>query len=348
MISLSTAFAQAAQAWGGSPEHLRRITATQATLSAPNQFTKEALEFAIDQQMSVITEPLLRDWIRGRKLRKIHRVGVINAGNVPLVGLQDLLAVLLCGHSYIGVLSSKSPYLLPAFIQTVRDQGIEVDAQFVDRIAVWEDPQALIATGSDTAIAQISAHARQNSVPSQKCLFRSNRYGVAVLDGHESDEDLDDLAMDILLHEGMGCRNVAVVFAPDGLKPDQCLKHLAQMRAVFPAHSSTPGRLAIQRAYLAAIDSPHAYGDGLEFLVSKGAPDAQGPGHTRWVAYEDIEDVIEIVNGLSGELQCIVAREECSRKLPSQWNTQPLGSTQTPAIDWKPDGMDTIEFLCNL
>ncbi len=348
MKPLSTAIAEAAHLWCNSEDHPYKLDAVEATLTAPNQFTSEALEFAIDQQMSQITESTLRDWIRGRLPRKNHRVAVINAGNVPFVGLQDLLAVLLCGHSYLGVLSRKSPYLLQAFARTVHTERENIDVRFVDRDEVWSEAEAIIATGSDVSIMQIRSLANANGIAHEKCLFRSNRYGIAILDGQETTEDWENLALDILLHEGMGCRSVALVFAPAGLEPDHCLRHLAKMRGLFPAHSSTSGRLAMHRAYLAAINNPHAYGSGLEFLISKGTPEVQVPGHVRWVEYNDLNDVTSTIEGRRNEVQCIVARDQVRHELPIQWNSQRLGTTQRPPIDWQPDGIDTIDFLCGL
>ena len=345
MTDLATALSDVAYMWC-DPEY--RLDAVQATLAAQNQFTEEALAFAIDQQMGEITCSAVKNWIAGRRPKRRRRIGVINAGNVPLAGLQDLLAVLLCGHTYVGVLSRKSPHLLPAFIQTVRSQGQEIKAHFTDRDEVWNHVDALIATGSDMAIAQIRTLAEEKGIDSKHCLFRTNRYGIAILDGTETVKDWDGLALDMLLHEGMGCRSVALIFSPTGLPPDPCLASIAEMRARFPVHPSTPGRLAIQQAYLSAINQPHAYGDGLEFLISKGEPEVQSPGHIRWVEYADLGALYCIIDALLPTLQCIVSREEFSRKLPKKWKVKPIGTTQRPKLDWQPDGRDTIDFLCGL
>jgi hypothetical protein len=318
------------------------------TLTASNAFTEEAVEFAIDQQMDQITEGALCAWVGQRKIKQRCRVGVINAGNVPLVGLQDLLAVLVCRHSYVGVLSSKSPYLLPAFVKTLLDQGADINTKFVDRGEMWGKVDAVIATGSNESIAQLKVLASRQGLTPDKCLFRGNRYGIAILNGFESENDLDGLALDVLLHEGMGCRNVAMIMVPAGLEPDNCLKHFAEMRGVFPAHPSTSGKLSMQQAYLAATGQPHAYGDGLEFLLSKGAPVVQAPGHVRWVEYGDQDEIVSVIEALRDEIQCIVAQEELREQLPSSWNVGPFGSTQMPALDWCPDEHDTIGFLCSL
>ncbi len=347
MDTLAVTLSQAAHIWS-DPSQPHRREAVQATLTASNSFTKEAMEYAIDQQMSEVTEFALKKWIGKRRSKHVCQVGVINAGNVPFVGLQDLLAVLICGHSYVGVLSSKCPYLLPAFVQTVRDQGEDVAVSFVDRNTIWEQVHAVMATGSDATIAQISSLAAERQISTPKCLFRSNRYGIAILDGHETDDDLDDLAMDALLHEGMGCRNVALIFAPIGLEPDRCLKHFAHVRGVFPTHPTTPGRLEMQRAYLAALKQPHAYGDGLEFLISKGPAEVQVPGHVRWVEYKNLDELTRLVEAIRSEVQCVVAHKKLSAILPDAWGIQSFGTTQKPALAWKPDQRDTIDFLCNL
>ena len=339
---------QTARAWKSPTYEQLRSHVVNKTLTASNSFTEEAIEFAIDQQMDGVTEAALSAWIGQRKIRGRCRVGVINAGNVPLVGLQDLLAVLVCGHSYVGVLSSKSPYLLPAFVNTLLDQRADINAEFVDRDEMWGRVDAVIATGNNESIAQIKVLASRQGLTPDKCLFRGNRYGIAILNGSESENDLDGLALDVLLHEGMGCRNVALIMVPAGLEPDNCLKHLAEMRGVFPAHPSTSGKLSMQQAYLAATGQPHAYGDGLEFLLSKGTPEVQAPGHVRWAEYKDLNEMVNVIEALRDEIQCIVAHEELRNQLPRSWNVGSFGSTQMPALDWRPDKRDTIEFLCSL
>lgn len=339
---------QTARAWKSPTYEQLRSNVVKKTLTVPNTFTEAAIEFAIDQQMDGVTEAALSDWIGHRRIKGRCRVGVINAGNVPLVGLQDLLAVLVCGHSYVGVLSSKSPHLLPAFVNTLLDQGADIDAEFVDQDEMWGKADAVIATGSNEAIAQIKVLASRQGLAPDKCLFRGNRYGIAILNGLESENDLDGLALDVLLHEGMGCRNVALIMVPAGLEPDDCLKHFAEMRGVFPAHPSTSGRLSMQQAFLAATGQPHAYGDGLEFLLSKGAPELQAPGHVRWVEYRDQDEMVRVIEALRYEIQCIVAHSELREQLPSSWDVGSFGSTQTPTLAWRPDKRDTIEFLCGL
>ena len=48
-------------------------------------------------------------------------------------------------------------------------------------------------------------------------IIRKNRNSVAVLDGSESEYDLEKLADDIFAYFGLGCRNISKIFIPDTL-----------------------------------------------------------------------------------------------------------------------------------
>lgn len=329
------------------PGHGPRARAIEASLACDNRFTVEAIAFAIDQQMSEVTRAVLVDWVEGRRTGSPSDVGVLNAGNVPLAGFQDFLAVLLTGHRYIGVVSSKSPYLLPAF---VNDAG-ETVAEFASFTA-YEDMMrratAVIATGSEVTGDAVMRDAREAGIVSERLLIRGHRYAIAVIDGQENDDEWDGLAEDALLHEGLGCRNIAIVFAPNGTSPDPFLDALARFRGVFPAHERTPGALQIHRAMLAAVDQPHAYGDGLEFLMSKGDPEPQLPGHIRWTEYTRLAEISSWIDSHASEIQLVVARPAVSAGLGESVPVAEPGQAQRPSLTWRPDGTDQIGFLASL
>ncbi len=347
MKSVTEAIAGAARAWR-ELDYAPRQAAVKATLEAPNRFTQEALAFAINQQMHLLSSEALLQWRGNRRAASPMTVGVLNAGNVPLAGLQDLLAVLIMGHVYRGVVSSKSPFLLPAFASSLQAECPDLDCTFAGVEAMWTSVSAVIATGSDATRAWCRGQAHRSGIPQKRCLLRGHRFGIAILDGKEADYDCDGLAEDTLLHEGIGCRNTALIFAPRNLSPDRYLDHFAAFRGVFPAHVDTPGSLAVARAYMQAIEAPHAYGDGLEFLISKGEALVQKPGHVRWVAYDSMDEVVQFVTGHQNEIQCIAARLQVAERLPAAWPTVRLGDTQRPPLDWCPDGRDIIDFLVSL
>jgi hypothetical protein len=352
MAALIEAMVRTAGLWR-DPEHPPRARAIEATLACENRFTLEALAFAIDQQMSSVTVDSISNWLSGRRAAQAVEVGVLSAGNVPLAGFQDLLAVLLTGHSYFGVTSSKSPALLPAFVE---DAGSTVGERA--RFGSFDDMlgrvSAVIATGSDETRDMVKQRASDAGIPPERMLLRGSRYSVAVIDGSETVDDLDGLAEDILLHEGLGCRNVAIVFADERQSPDALLEAMARFRGVFPAHERTPGALTMQRAMLAAVDAPHAYGDGLEFLVSKGEPDVQIPGHVRWTPYGEIGEACSWIDRHESELQVLASSSTVGRRIQSilpdlaSLELVGLGEAQRPPLSWRPDGHDTIAFLSAL
>ena len=106
------------------------------------------------------------------------------------------------------------------------------------------------------------------------------------------------------------------------------------------------GGLAMQRALLEAVDASHAYGEGLEFLVSRGEPEVQSPGHLRWAEYDDIADVNAWLD--KQPVQLIVATPRVQKQLKFGGILLAPGEAQRPALDWRPDGIDTVDFLSGL
>jgi hypothetical protein len=341
------AIAAAASGWQ-DPEYPPRAEAVSATLDAPNRFTEQALAFAINQQMAQLTPKAMQDWVRGRWAGTPQTVGVLNAGNIPLVGLQDLLAVVLTGHNYLGTLSSKSPHLLPAFVDEIKQHASAVPVSFVEAETLFDRAQALIATGRDDTMAWVQEQCKAHDIPLERRLLRGHRYGVAVIDGNENEDEREQLAEDMLLHEGAGCRNVAIVWAPTDSNPDPYLNAMARFRGVFPVHPELPGTLQMQQAFLEATDQPHAYGEGLEFLLSRGAPEPQRPGHIRWSEYESLNMVTEWLDAHACDVQHVTARSALASRLEGPLPVSPLGTAQRPTLDWQPDGQDTVGFLAQL
>lgn len=338
--------AETARDWR-DPEYERRAAAVKETLKASNTFTAEAVAFAVNQQVSLINEDALMDWAPARPSAVELRIGVLNAGNVPFVGMQDFLAVSLSGHRYIGSVSSRSPALLPSFVADVCSRT-PLDADFVETEVLFNRAQAVIATGSDETAAWVTTQCEKSGIPTSRRLIRGHRYSVAIIDGAETENELESLAEDALLHEGFGCRNVSLVWAPDGHSPDALLEAFARFRAVFPAHARTPGRLKMQQAFLEAIDAPHAHGEGLEFLMSKGDPDVQAPGHVRWTEYDSIDEVRQWLLQHRSEIQLVVARRALHTRLAPELPIGTLGEAQRPALNWCPDERDVMTFLVEL
>lgn len=336
------AVARAAARWR-NPHHPARLEAVRATLEAPNSFTPAALAFAIDQQMALLDAAALRAWLGTRRTGTARTVGVLNAGNVPLAGLQDLLAVVGTGHRYVGTLSKKSPALLPAFAQAAG-----LDARFVPADQLWACAEAVIATGTDDTRRWAAAQAARHGLARAQCLLRGHSYSAAVIDGGESAEERMRLAEDALLHEGMGCRSVALIWAPKTLEAAPYVESMMRFRRLFPAHRRTAPALAMQHALLKALAMPHGGGPEPGFLLSFGPAEPQGPLHLRWVTYGGWAEVARGLAAHVGRLQRVFVRAGLLARLQKPVPTGVLGSAQRPALDWQPDQRDTAAFLASL
>ena len=340
------ALARAAEAWR-DPGHPSRVRASDLTLNEDNRFTEEGLIFAVNQVMGQITKGSLRAWLGDRAPGHPMTVGVMEAGNVPLAALQDYLAVLIAGHSFVGTVSSRSPHLLPAFAREVAGLG-GPEARFVGREALFAGVEAIIASGTDETREAVAVLCDGAAIPPARRLLRGNRFGVAVLDGRESEDELIGLAEDALLHDGHGCRNVAIIWAPEDLSPDAVLDAFAVFRGTVPVHPATAGSLKMQQAFLKAVDAPHAHADGMAFLVSRGDPEVQPPGHVRWVPCADIAQASAWITAERDRIQVVVARPSVLERLPEGWAHTVPGTAQRPPVDWSPDGIDTIGWLNGL
>ncbi len=344
---LASGIDETARSWR-EPDYPARVDAVKATLAAPNTFTDEAIAFAVNQQMSLLTEEALHRWAPDPRSATSLAVGVLNAGNVPLVDLQDFVAVLLSGHRYLGSVSSRSPALLPAFATDLSSRVRGLSIEFLNADAIFERAHAIIATGSDRTAEQIAARCEESGISAGRRLLRGHRFSVAVTDGRETPDELEGLAEDALLHEGYGCRNVAVVWAPAESSPDALLDAFARFRGVFPAHPDTPGRLKMQQAFLEAVNSPHAHGENLEFLLSRGEPEPQQPGHVRWSEYSNLDEVVQWLARNRDAIQIVVMREEMCNRLGGNLPTCAFGDAQRPPLDWRADGRDVMAFLSDL
>ena len=289
------------------PGYEPRAEAVAATLEAPNRFTDEAVAFAVNQRMAAVTPDALAAWLGdapapdapapdGDGVPSAPTVVVRHDGTEPLAGWRSALAAWATGRPYAGVLDAASPHLLPAFAADVAAADPAFAACFpADLEAALEAAGAaavLLAAATDAADhAALVAACAGAGVPPARRRLRPPRLAVAVLDGSEPEAVRDDLAEDVLLYDGQSRRSVRLVWAPAGTAPDALLDALATFRGAVPAHPDTPGTLRMQQAFLEARGASHAYGDGLAFLVSRGAPEPPPAGHLRWSAYDTLADV---------------------------------------------------------
>src|SRR5690606_13815637 len=150
-------------------------------------FKREQLEFAFKSWSDALTNEHLTKWLSAYDLKdeKLKTIGLILAGNIPMVGFHDILSVLLSGNQALIKLSSNDKSLIPLLMKYIS----AVEPQFKDRYEITKDKlenfDAVIATGSDNTARYFDYYF--GKYPN---IIRKNRNSVAVLNGSESKEDL--------------------------------------------------------------------------------------------------------------------------------------------------------------
>jgi hypothetical protein len=304
----------------------------QAKASAYNQnswFLPDFIEKAITQIANqFLTRDALMDWtaaypqIADKMTHK--KVGIVMAGNIPLVGFHDLLSTLIAGHTAVVKLSSKDTVGMEYIIHTL----IDIEPQWKDHIIVQshlKDCDAYIATGSNNTSRYFEQYFGK-----YPHIIRSNKTSIAILDGGESTADLDLLADDMMLYFGRGCRNVTQVWVPEGYDFIPLLNALKKYNYIIDEHKYRHN-YDYQLALL--MMTRQFYMDTNAILLSENPSPFAAIAQIHYQFYTPGKT--PIVN--PSEIQCIVGKGGLS-----------FGSLQKPSLQQYADGVDTLSFLTSL
>ena len=192
-------------------------------------FTTGNVRMAVKAISDKLTMDNLRKWTSlYPALNETHkpvRVGLIMAGNIPLVGFHDLLTVLISGNSVIAKTSSKDPELIVEIGEILCSINNEFTKtiRFTDGFLTGFD--AVIATGSDNSSRYFEYYFGK-----YPHIIRKNRNSVAIIEGNETVEELEKLGTDIFSYFGLGCRNVSKLYLPDGYDFKEMIRTGAVLR----------------------------------------------------------------------------------------------------------------------
>lgn len=260
-------------------------------------------------------------------------VGVVMAGNIPLVGFHDLLSVLISGHHLAAKLSTQDSALMKWIIAQLTD----LDARWAQRIHLVErlnDVDAVIATGSDNTARYFEYYFR-----SKPHIIRKNRTAVGVVQGSETTEELARLGDDIFSYFGLGCRNVSKIFVPEEF----------DLRTLPPAwhayesiahHHKWANNYEYQKAILLVNQQPFL-DTGFSILMESKA--LVSPISVLYVErYADQADLKSKLEAVAEKIQCVVSARGWYN------GSFPFGEAQCPALTDYADGVDTLKFLSGL
>jgi len=293
-------------------------------------FTHEFINLAVK---NIVTEFLQKDkvetWARSYYLDDNitpKNVGIVMAGNIPLVGFHDFLSVFIAGHRQTIKLSSKDEVLLKHIVEKL----FEWQPSLQDTISFAEmlkGCDAYIATGSNNTARYFDYYFGR--YPN---IIRRNRTSVAILTGNESSNELALLADDVHVYFGLGCRNVTKIYVPAGYDFLPLLNAFKKYN-YFSDHTKYRNNYDYNLALLIMNNVYYMTNESI-LLVEKEelfSPISQ----LNYSFYTEINDVKQKLE-VDENVQCIAG------------DKIPFGKAQQPSLNSYADGIDTMQFLLSL
>ena len=298
-------------------------------------FTPEQVKFSVQSWAKALTEDNLNQWLSNYDFSKIEpkKVGLILAGNIPLVGFHDFISVLISGHDVLVKTSSNDQHLLKFLAKYLIAIQPELNSKITFVEGKLEGFDAVIATGSNNTARYFEYYFKDK--PS---IIRKNRNSVAVLDGTETFEDLVGLGEDIFRYFGLGCRNVSKLFVPKDYNFDNFFKAMYEYRDVIKyekyANNYDYNKAVFLMSNFQLLDN--------EFLTIKEDTSYASPiSSVFYEFYENLEEITTRLNADAEQIQCIVSKN----LIP---NSVTFGQTQQPRLWDYADNVDTLAFLNSL
>lgn len=273
----------------------------------------------------------LEDWVKQYDLPQENKnpraVGIVMAGNIPLVGFHDLLSVVITGHKAHIKASSKDDILIKHLVEKMGELNEEVN-DLIHFSEMLKGCDAYIATGSNNSSRYFEYYFGK-----YPHIIRRNRTSVAVLTGKESMNELEKLADDVYLYFGLGCRNVTKIYVPEGydfipllnaFKKYDYLSDHNKYRNNYDYHLAMHimnKKFYMTNGSVLLIEDPSVF-----------SPIAQ-------LNYEYYEDKNALLASLKTNLnlQCIIGSGGI-----------PFGQAQCPPVSEYADAVDTMSFLKDL
>jgi hypothetical protein len=301
-------------------------------------FTPESVFKAVKSIGEMLNPQSLTTWLANYNIdlnRTSKKVGLILAGNIPLVGFHDVLCVLITGNIALIKASSQDARLIKYVLQML----IDIDSSFKDQyyfVERLENFEAIIATGSNNTSRYFEYYF--GKVPH---IIRKNRSSVALLTGNETKEQLFELGHDIFDYYGLGCRNVSKLMVPKGYNFNFFFESIEAYQPIINHHKYNNNYDYNKSIYL--VNSDKHFDNG--FLLLKEDNRLASPLAVLFYEYyNDLNSAQKQLEEQSENIQCIVSAA------PLQVKNQVVdfGMSQQPALWDYADNIDTIEFLLTI
>ena len=274
----------------------------------------------------------LENWLGNYKIKAVEKnIGIIVAGNIPLVGFHDLLCAFVLNAPTQIKLSSKDEVLMRFFITKLQELDITWQIKITERLVGYD---AVIATGSDNSNRYFEQYF--SKVPN---LLRKNRNSIAILNGNETAEELSRLAIDIFQYFGLGCRNVSKLFVPKGYNIESLFPHLDQF-IEYKNHNLYKDNYDYNRTLLLMNLDKHLANDFVIVKEDKSLHSRLATIHYSF--YDNETEIQDYIIENNEALQAVVSQDN------ENWKSVTFGKAQQPTLSDYADNIDTIQFLLSL
>ncbi|WP_209391152.1 acyl-CoA reductase [Chryseobacterium sp. RR2-3-20] len=293
-------------------------------------FTIENQKDALKQWSELLTVENINSWLQEYSESKTSkRVGLILAGNIPLVGFHDVISVILSNHIPLIKLSSKDRLMIPYLLKKWNKfSDLEINFEYVERL---ENFDAVIATGSNNTARYLEYYFNNHLN-----IIRKNRTSVSVLKGDETPEELALLAKDIFQYFGLGCRNVTRIFIPEDFVIDRLFESFIAFQDIINHHKYANNYDYNRAIYLLNGDK---FWDN-NFVMLKEDNGLFSPlSVINFSRYTSLDEVKTFLSENEENIQCVVAKDELG--IDSIY----FGEAQNPQLNTYADNVDTMKFL---
>jgi hypothetical protein len=255
-----------------------------------------------------------------------RRVGIVGAGNLPLVALHDVLCAYLAGHEIWFKASSDDPVLTSAVLDGLRSLDPDARIFLAERL---NGVDALIATGGDQAVAHFDQYF--SHIPR---ILRGARTSAAVVPADATDAELEALADDIFRYFGRGCRSVTHLAVERGLDVQRLFASWMRW-AHLASHARYGSNYDYHRALFMLNREPFLENN---WVVLREHGTLKPPLSVLHYSQHDSAAQAESwLDAQADQLQKVVGR-----------GRTPFGQSQFPALWDYADGVDTPAFLAQL
>jgi hypothetical protein len=299
-------------------------------------FTSEEVRKALDSLSSMLSHKDLVHWFETIQFTASpKKVGLILAGNIPLVGFHDVLCVLATGNIAMIKMSSSDDKLLPALLDQliIFEPSIAKHIEYAERLAAFD---AIIATGSNNTSRYFEYYF--GKVPH---IIRKNRNSIAILNGEENLTELEGLGHDIFDFFGLGCRNVSKIYVPKNYDLKHFFEPLEKYQPIINQFKYNNNYDYNKSIYL--VNAVKHFDNG--FLLVKEDENFVSPlAVLFYEEYNSINEVEEKLKLQQEQIQCVVTNLE----LKFTKETIRFGQSQNPRLWDYADNINTIHFLQTL